>query len=179
MSINLEFAGLRTLANVIMDDRSTRADLDVIDELPIPTELTWTASRELMTEVENLFAAIRRRNMSVLQRLQECFAGPTVEECIDGAQRCYLRLLARRRGTHIILALGKYRNTHARWPQSLDEVKSLVPPEVFLDPLNGGAFVYKLTEHGFTLYSKGENSIDESGNRTGSADDRPIWPVAR
>jgi hypothetical protein len=176
LSINVEFAGLRTLANVIMDNRSTRADSDVIAALPIPTELTWTTSRQLMTEVENLFAAIRRRNMSVLQRLQECFAGPTVEECIEGAERPYLRLLAQRRGTHIILALKKYRSTHARWPQSLDEVKSLVPPEVFVDPLNGGAFVYKLTQDSFTLYSKGENSIDENGNRTGGADDRPIWP---
>jgi hypothetical protein len=153
--------------------------LDAIAALPIPTELTWTKNRELMTEVENLYEAKRRGNMSVLQRLREWFAANTVEECIDGAQRSYLRLLARRRGTHIILALRKYRNTHTRWPQSLDEVKSLVPLEVFVDPLNGGAFVYKLTEHGFTLYSKGENSIDESGNRTGGADDRPIWPVAQ
>lgn len=176
MSINLESAGLRTLANVTMDDRSTRTDLDLIDQLPIPTQLTWTASRELMTEVENLFVAIRRRNMSVLKRLQEWFAAPTVEECIDAAQRSYLRLLARRRGTHVILALRKYKNHNANWPQSLEDVKPLAPPEAFIDPLNDGAFVYKLTEDHFTLYSRGENNIDESGNRGGGADEWLIWP---
>jgi hypothetical protein len=45
------------------------------------------------------------------------------------------------------------------------------------NPINGGSFVYKLTEEDFTLYSKGQNNIDEDGERNQSgADDWPIWP---
>ena len=87
-----------------------------------------------------------------------------------------MRILAHRRGAHLLIALRFYRTANNRWPQTLNDVKSLAPPEAFIDPLNGGAFVYKLNENGFTLYSKGQNNIDENGSRKGGADDWLIWP---
>ena len=50
-------------------------------------------------------------------------------------------------------------------------------PEIFVDPINNSSFVYKLTDDGFKLYSKGKNNIDENGEfKRSGPDDWPIWP---
>ncbi len=94
----------------------------------------------------------------------------------------YLRSIAEQRGTLIIIALRRYKNENGRWPETLEDIKSLAPAKILVDPINGNSFMYKLTEENFTLYSKGKNKIDEAGegercvgSRTG-ADDWLIWP---
>ncbi|MHC4486925.1 MAG: hypothetical protein ACYS4T_17240 [Planctomycetota bacterium] len=88
----------------------------------------------------------------------------------------YLRTDAEQRGTLLIIALRRYKNENGRWPEGLDEVKGLAAEEVFVDPINGDSFVYKLTEDNFTLYSRGKNNVDEGGKRKGGSDDWLIWP---
>jgi len=77
----------------------------------------------------------------------------------------YLRSVAEQRGTLLIIALRRYKNENGRWPEGLDEVKGLASEEVFVDPINGDAFVYKLIEEDFMLYSVGKNGINEGGIR--------------
>ena len=91
----------------------------------------------------------------------------------------YLQKLAEQRGTRVIIALRRYKNKHGQWPESLEAIKDLVPVEILVDPINGGSFVYKLTEENFILYSKGKNNIDEGGRRSreSGADDWLIWPL--
>ncbi|MHC4157769.1 MAG: hypothetical protein ACYSSO_01695, partial [Planctomycetota bacterium] len=102
----------------------------------------------------------------------------------------YLRYNSNKRCSQIIIGLRRYKNKEGRWPGSLDEIESLVPAEVFVDPINNGTFVYKLTEENFTLYSKGKNNIDEDGEYNDTydpnsnevvveEDDRLIWPTRR
>ncbi len=99
----------------------------------------------------------------------------------------YLRTIAMRRGIRILVSLRRYKNEHGQWPETLDSIKNLVPEEILVDPINGGSFVYKLTEENFTLYSKGKNNIDENGQYNSiwdpnsfvhriEEDDRLIWP---
>jgi hypothetical protein len=93
----------------------------------------------------------------------------------------YLRNIAEQRGTRVIIALRRYKNKRGRWPETLDGIKNLVPEEILVDPVNGGSFVYKLTEENFTLYSKGKNNIDEGGEyqfswpQKAEPDDFLIW----
>jgi hypothetical protein len=90
----------------------------------------------------------------------------------------YLRTLAQQRGSRLIVALRGYKNKNGNWPQSLDDIETSAPEEIFVDPVNGGSFIYKLTDENFTLYSKGKNGIDDGGlqedEKTG-ADDQLIW----
>ncbi len=99
----------------------------------------------------------------------------------------YRRAKAEQNGCLLIIALKRYKDKAGRWPESLDDIKSLVPAEIFIDPINNDSFVYKLTEDNFTLYSKGENNIDEDGQFNTiwdpnsfesmiEQDDRLIWP---
>ncbi len=81
----------------------------------------------------------------------------------------YLRTVAQQRGTRLTIALRRYKNKNGHWPESLDEVKSSAAKEIFVDPTNGGSFIYKLTDENFALYSKGKDRD--------KFDDWPIWPV--
>ena len=65
----------------------------------------------------------------------------------------------------LLIGVKRYKNITGEWPGSLDGIKELTSQENFVDPTNGGSFVYKLTEDSFTLYSKGKNNIDENGLR--------------
>jgi hypothetical protein len=96
----------------------------------------------------------------------------------------YLRTVSQQRGALLTIALRRYKNKNGHWPGSLDDIQSLAQGETFVDPTNGGPFIYKLTNENFTLYSKGKNGIDDGGKRdkwgeekTG-ADDIVIWPPA-
>ncbi|MHC4113050.1 MAG: hypothetical protein ACYSUY_18395 [Planctomycetota bacterium] len=105
-----------------------------------------------------------------------------LEPNLYGFHNGYLRSIAEQRGAGVIIALRRYKNKTGQWPESLDDIKPVAPAEIFVDPINGGSFVYKLTEEDFTLYSTGKNNIDEAGkrNRWGEektgADDWLIWP---
>ena len=112
-----------------------------------------------------------------------------LEESYYRIHDIYLRTIAEKRGARLIITLRRYKNKTGHWPDTLEDIKSLAPAEVFVDPINLGTFVYKLTKENFTLYSKGKNNIDENGQRTGrkfdlktkqfvgkEKDDWLIWP---
>lgn len=94
----------------------------------------------------------------------------------------YLRVMAGQGGSRLIIALRRYKNQNGFWPVNLNDVKSMAPAEIFVDPTNGGDFVYEITEENFRLYSKGKNGIDEDGRykrkygEISEGDDWPIWP---
>jgi hypothetical protein len=101
-----------------------------------------------------------------------------MEPVYYGIRDSYLRAITTKRGSQIMVALRRYKNANGRWPGSLDEVRDLAPEEIFVDAINNGSFVYKLTDDGFALYSKGKNGVDDGAERdekTG-ADDWLIWP---
>jgi hypothetical protein len=104
-----------------------------------------------------------------------------LEPAYRSVHDAYLRNIAQQRGAGIIIALRHYKNKNGNWPRSLDDIRSSAPAEIFVDPINGGSFVYKLNESNFMLYSKGRNGIDDGGRydkwkeeRRG-ADDHLIW----
>jgi hypothetical protein len=89
----------------------------------------------------------------------------------------YLKQLARRRGCRLLVEIKRYRMKNGRWPDGFSEISDGALAEIFVDPTNNDSFVYKLTEDGFTLYSKGKNNIDEGGLQTIIFDANDLrWP---
>jgi hypothetical protein len=94
----------------------------------------------------------------------------------------FLRHAANKNGTLLIIALRRYKNTNGQWPEKLEDINNIALAETFVDPINSGSFVYKHTEDGFTLYSRGKNGIDDGGEQgydtedKGVPDDFMIWP---
>jgi hypothetical protein len=105
------------------------------------------------------------------------FPAGLLEEPYYSIHDTYLRTIAQQRGARLTIALRCYKNKTGHWPESLDDMQSFALEEIFVDPINGGSFIYKLTDENFTLYSKGKNNIDEDGKYKEGADDWPIWPT--
>ena len=87
-----------------------------------------------------------------------------------------LRLDATRRATPILDAIHRYKHETGAFPETLEQIKAQLPEEAFIDPQNGGPFVYKREGDNFVFYSKGPNGVDEHGAYSKPADDWPIWP---
>ena len=104
-----------------------------------------------------------------------------VENYVNSLYNLFMRLKSDATATRIIIALTQYKGIHGSWPEKLDDIKSLAPQEIFIDPVNNGHFVYRPTEQNFILYSRGRNNIDENGKgnfrNIEGPDDWLIWPL--
>ena len=115
-----------------------------------------------------LDSLLRKTNCDRLRFDFNYFARVTadmLEESYHKVHDIYLRNLALRRGSRLLVAIRQYKNEKGSWPENLEQVKGSVPAEVLVDPITGDAFVYKLIEEDFMLYSRGKNGIDEGGIR--------------
>ena len=94
----------------------------------------------------------------------------------------HLRVISNNRASRLLIALRRYKNENGYWPKGLNDIKSQVSAELFVDPVNEDSYVYRLNDDGFTLYSKGKNNIDEGGDKRTKksdgteTDDMLIWP---
>jgi energy-coupling factor transporter transmembrane protein EcfT len=121
---------------------------------------------------------IRLDHRGLIERLTDM-----VKPAYYSVYELYQIVITHQRAGRLIVALRSYKNQHERWPERLDELRTLTSPENFVDPTNEGRFVYKLWGDEFKLYSKGRNNIDEDGRRSHSPDkkekgpdDISIWP---
>ncbi|MHC4085558.1 MAG: hypothetical protein ACYSWZ_17420 [Planctomycetota bacterium] len=169
-----EALALRSMNTLILEDDVSEKHLKIIEAAIPQTKDNWAEVSSKIIEFETLY---ERKNVSFFKRAGWWLRG-LAQDIYDRFHTLYLRQLASRRGSRILIALRRYRNKNGRWPETLEGIKDLVPEEILIDSINGGSFVYKLTEEDFTLYSKGLNNIDEGGKRKQSgADDWPIWPT--
>ena len=69
----------------------------------------------------------------------------------------YLRTLATRRGSRLLVAIKRYKNENGTWPENLDEIKSLAPAEAFIDPVTGEPLQYENHGKRFSLFGETVN----------------------
>ncbi|MBW8039070.1 MAG: hypothetical protein FVQ85_03625 [Planctomycetes bacterium] len=162
VGIAFEALALSRMKTFILEGDVSEKHLKTIEAAIPQTKDNWAEVSSKIIEFETLFD---RKNVGLFDRLKFAWQDMRVEDIFDRTREIYLRLLADRRGSRILIALRRYRNKNGRWPETLDGIKDLVPAEILVDPINGGSFVYKLTEDNYTLYSKGKNNIDEDGIR--------------
>lgn len=187
VGVAIESIALRAIARFIVEDNPSESLLSMIKAVPLPTKEQWAEDSESMLEVERLINKKWNRRFGLLERARGWWMFRSVfKEFKDNKKTrrlLYLRLIANRRGNRILIALRRYKNEHGTWPKSLADLKNLIPAEILIDPINNKSFVYKLTADSFTIYSKGENGIDEDGKRDifnkekNATDDWPIWPA--
>jgi hypothetical protein len=171
VSIALEALALDRMKAFILEGDITKEGLDTVENaLPAP-QIDWDKRLAAAFEFERLYA---KKHFGFLGRIALLFRR-NEGRAYDRVNELYRRVRADRRGTTLLIALRRYKDDDGRWPQSLDDIKDLTTAENLVDPMNNGQFVYKLTEDGFRLYSKGKNNIDEDGDISGDAD-WLIWP---
>ncbi len=132
----------------------------------------WSEFSPEVIEVEHLHRIKERRNLP--RRLWSYLRfgiGIWPDTEWNKIREGYLRRVAERRATRIMVGLRRYKNRTGLWPRRLQEIEDELPSETFVDPLNGGSFAYGLfAGRVFTLYSKGVNNIDEAGRRNSTFD---------
>jgi len=177
VALAIEATALRQTTVFLVEGNAGEAHLRKIEAFPLHREDNWAAALEEITPAEELAEENWKGQMGFIERIKYTFgyAGFRAKDRdIDRIRNQYNELLAKSRGLHVLVALRRYKNKHGRWPESLDQIQSQAPAEMFIDPF-GSALAYKLTDDSFTLYSKGPNKLDENGNRRDGCDDCPIW----
>jgi len=178
VAIAIEAVALRQTTAFLVQGNADEAHLHKIESLPLHTEDNWASALEEITPAEELAEEKWKGQMEFIERIRYIFvyegyrSGKNPD--IGKIRKQYRELLAISRGLHVLVALRRYKNKHGRWPQSLDQIQSQVPAEMFIDPF-GSALIYRLADDSFTLYSKGPNKLDENGKRKDGCDDCPIW----
>jgi len=71
-----------------------------------------------------------------------------------GFHDIYLKRLAQRRGSRLLIAIKRYNIRNGSWPASLNVIKSDVPVEAFIDPVSGNEFEYENRGKTFSLYGE-------------------------
>ena len=78
-------------------------------------------------------------------------------EAYSRIHEIYLRNLTYRRGSRLLVAIRQYKNETGNWPANLDTIKSLVPAEALIDPVNGKQLEYENHGKHFSLYGETAN----------------------
>jgi len=180
VALAIEAVALNQTVLFLVEGNADETHLRKVETLPLHTEDDWTAVLEEVLPAEKLAEQKMKEKLGLLDRLKYEFnyglfgsmKGPDYNQI----HQLSLRGVATCRGIRILIALRRYKNKNSRWPESLDDIKSLAPAEIFIDSLNNGSFAYKLTDDSFKLYSKGKNNVDEDGRYRDPQDDWPIWP---
>jgi len=179
--IGYEASALHRASDYIVEGNPDEHQLHKIASLPVETRDDWHTIQSRIIPVEELGRAKYKRSLGLVDRLKYEFGigkiGMMKQTLCHRIHGKYLEMLARKRGLRILIALKRYQKQYHRWPDGLDAIKLRLSPEILVDPINDGEFVYRVTDDGFTLYSKGENTLDEGGQREKEGpDDRRIWP---
>jgi len=185
--VGIEGLSLDRLNRHIVQTNLNERQLKEIYGFPIKTKDEWKSIWSELYQADKLYDEKQRENLTFLQRIQMTLdlmeinyrnTGQIFDTSEDSIHKIYLRNLIYRRGDRILIGLRRYKNRNGQWPEKLEEVEPFIEDkEVFIDPQNNSSFVYKQTENGFTLYSKGPNNIDEGGKYDLPADDWVVWPL--
>lgn len=175
--IAIESLGLNQMIVLIMEGNIDESHLQEIELILMRTRNNWVTAMDRIEHVEELVQWKFKEQLGLIGRLKY-----KLRYGLFGKKRKYKevrfisnRILTSKRGIHILMALKRYKNKYSKWPKDLDEIKSMVVEHILVDPLSSRSFVYKLTNDGFILYSKGKNNLDEGGRKKDGADDWPIW----
>jgi hypothetical protein len=173
-----EASTIRRATDLLAEGNASEHHLQKIKSFKVQTNDDWSAVLDRIRPVEEIDEQKYKRQLSLIDRFKYEFGlgqFKGLKDPYEISRGIYFRMLVNQRGLYIMVALRRYKNEHGHWPETLDKIRPWVAKEVLTDPHNNGPFVYKLTDDGFILYSKGKNNIDDGGRRKDGADDWPIW----
>ncbi len=109
--------------------------------------------------IEDMYPVSMKINFKTYVKCMSIMTGPNYESFYD----LFLKANMYKQATQIIIGLKRHKNETSHWPESLDVIARQLPDGVLIDPMNGGAFVYRVEGDSFVFYSRGKNGEDEYG----------------
>ena len=177
VGIAIEAAAFGNIKRVVIEDDITPEQLRSLEMILETSQNPDEVDAEIADRVNRLIRNKELSQMSIPARLHQWWFGrKELREQERRRQLIYLRLEASRRAIRIFIALRRYKEKTGTWPETLEQIEPKLPEQMLIDPQNNGPFIYKLAGDDFIFYSKGPNSTDEGGSKSGSADDWLLWP---
>jgi hypothetical protein len=158
-------------ANVVMRRLNSRYDrLVAIAQLPHKTRKAayakfWTeleADGRRVRQPLRLVAATFSRN--IRSELIAAIIANLLIPALDAANAAEDRAHTTLQLTRVAAALAVYRADHRNYPATLDKLVPAILKGVSIDIYNNSKLIYKRTDHGYLLYSTGENGVDDGGD---------------
>jgi len=162
------------LGEFVMQPDAAEELLAMAEALPWELE-NYKEVAELTLEVQPLVWRTISAEWTLRQRMENRWRTRGQESNGQRIEEVYLRLLSQRRGARLLLGLRRYHNANDHWPDSLEEIRTLVPEQALIDPYTEQRFMYRREASEFLLYSKGPNRRDDNGQHNEKADDYQIW----
>jgi len=163
------------LGEFVMQPDATEELLSMAEAMPWELENNYREVSKLTLEVQPLVWRTISAEWTLRQRVENRWRARGEKSNGQRIEEAYLRLLSQRRGARLLLGLRRYHNANGRWPDSLEEIRTLVPEQALIDPYTEQRFMYRREAGEFLLYSKGPNRRDENGQHHEKADDFQIW----
>jgi hypothetical protein len=111
-------------------------------------------------EPQELLSVLTKMNLTRASFDHKYFAKLTTdvsEQSYYGVHDAYLRNLALRRGSRLLVAIRQYQMEHNAWPADLDAIRPAVPAEALIDPVTEKEFTYMNHGERFSLYGETAN----------------------
>lgn len=121
-----------------------------IAEVELPLEEQADAERDFTTDLRALDGTKRPFTRTMMP-------------AIDKVGEAHRRKVALVRCMAITLAVERYRRSHGRWPETLEQLVPAQLTEVLCDPFDGEPLRYRRLEDGVAIYSVGADCNDDGG----------------
>ncbi len=163
------------LGEFVMQPDATEELLNMAEAMPWELEDNYKDVAKLTLEVQPLIWRTIVAEWTLRQRMENRWRMRGQKSNNQMIEEAYLRLLSQRRGARLLLGLRRYHDANGRWPDSLEDIKALVPEQALIDPYTEHRFMYRREAGEVLLYSKGPNRRDDNGQHHEKADDHQIW----
>ncbi len=163
------------LGEFVMQPDASEELLSMAEAMPRELENNYKEVAKLTLEVQPLVWRTISAEWTLRQQMENRWRSRGEKSDGQRIEEAYLRLLSQRRGARLLVGLRRYHNANGRWPDSLEEIRTLVPEQALIDPYTGQMFIYRREADEFLLYSKGPNRRDDNGQHHEKADDFQIW----
>ena len=188
----------RTLAEEIVGFDSVSGTAQLTDELRVsrlrPDRLVPLIDEYFVTVLRLVEHPLTGVSLQELRRLEGVATAALpldhplrwlVRPRLDRVYISALRALTSLRATATLLLLHQYYAKQNEWPESLEQLDVPDGSDYLIDPFSEDRFIYTRTADSFTLYSVGEDGIDNAGNHkewrqmyeTETGTDFVFWPV--
>ena len=171
-------ARLESVANTSgsVDGQGGRLSALRDDDARATVEAVTAHYRELAEQMRIGYPEYRRADISAVTA-RYLHATPLTEEFLPNLSRMHqlrARAEASRRATQLAMAVHIFEEERGHFPQSLDELPEEYDQQMRIDPFTGEPFGYRVDESGPTIYTAGENGIDDGGIHSRRWDDDPV-----
>ena len=151
---------------IVFRDINKLKAIELYKEYSEGVAISWQEVTNRNQKIEKERASIAAGRVSRMFYMYAMSLAPSMQQATNSGMRAE----ARQNCAIAAVAVYRYRLQHGNLPQSLSELQSLIPGDAaekdsrLIDSFISQPLRFKSTSHSVTIYSIGENLVDDGGN---------------